>query len=97
MKTIVNDFSYRGEHFSIVFDGKFYMTVNHKLIGADGHPIKELRFNDGLHTSRSMSDCINQTKQDLDIKHYIANGMTKAESFAKVLNLPIELAQELFA
>lgn len=96
MKTLVKDFSYRGEHYSIVYDGKFYMTVNHKFIGDDGRLVKELKFSDGLHPADSIDQCIEQTKNDLDMKYYTANGMTKAEAFAKIFNIPIEMAEELF-
>lgn len=93
MKVMVNDFSYRGEHFTIVYDGKFYMTVNHKFIGADGRITKELKYNDGLHTSDSVAKCIEATKNDLDMVYYESQGMTRAEAFAKIFNLPIEVAE----
>lgn len=96
MKTMVNDFSYRGEHFTIVYDGKFYMTVNHKFIDADGRITKELNFTDGLHTSNSVAQCIEQTKNDLDIKYYEAQGMSKAEAFSTVMGVPLEIAEKLF-
>lgn len=95
MKTVVRDFSYRGEHFSIVYDGKFYMTVNHKLIDADGHPIRTLIFTD-LHPGKTLEETMRLTRQDLDLKHYEATGMSKAEAFAKVMEIPLEIAQELF-
>lgn len=96
MKTMVKDFSYRGEHFSIVFDGKLYMTVNHKFIGDDGRLVKELHYTDGLHTSDSLDDCIKTTKQDLDIEHYMAGGKSKAEAFSIVYDMPMELAERIF-
>lgn len=96
MKTLVKDFCYRGEHFSIVDDGKFIMTVNHKFIGADGRLTKQLTFADGLHTSNSIDEAIRATKEDLDIKHYINKGFTKAEAFAKVMNVPMEVAKMIF-
>ena len=96
MKTMVKDFSYRGQHYSIVYDGKFYMTVNHKFIGRDGKLVKELRFNDGLHPADSIDTCINLTRQDLDIQHYESHGMSKAEAFARVMNIPLDIANMIY-
>lgn len=95
MKTITKDFSYRGQHFAIVYDGKFYMTVNHKYIDGNGCLTKELHFND-LHTSNTMEQLITYTKNALDMDYYEAQGMTKAEAFAKVMNVPLEIAQMIF-
>lgn len=95
MKTLVKDFSYRGRHYSIVTDGKFFMTVEHKFISDDGHLTKELHFHD-LHTSKSMEELIKVTKQDLDIEYYLSIGMTKAEAFAKVMDIPLKIAMEIF-
>lgn len=96
MKTLVRNFSYRGEHYSIVKDEKFYMTVNHKFIGDDGRLTKELHYNDGLHPAETLDGCIKETKDDLDLKYYLSIGMSKAEAFARVCDIPLELAQELF-
>ena len=96
MKTVTKDFSYRGEHFSIVFDGRFYMTVNHKLIGDDGHPVRTLNYCDGLHPADSVSECIKLTKQDLDLEYLMSIGKSRAEAFAEVLDIPLEMAQQLF-
>lgn len=96
MRTLVKDFFYRGEHFSIVDDGKFFMTVNHKFIGNDGRLVKQLTFADGLHPSRSVDEAIQRTKEDLDMKHYIDEGFTKAEAFAKVMNVPMEVAKMIY-
>ena len=71
--TVTKDFSYRGQHYSIVFDGKFYMTVNHKFIGDE------------------------LTKNDLDMRYYESQGMSRAEAFAKVFNVPIEIAKMVYA
>lgn len=96
MKTMVKDFSYRGQHYSIVFDGKYYMTVNHKFIGDDGRLVKQLTYSDGLHTSDTIERCINLTKEDLDIQYYEAQGMSKAEAFSKVMSVPIEIAKMIY-
>lgn len=96
MMTMVKDFSYRKQHYSIVFDGRFYMTVNHKFIGEDGRLIKKLTFSDGLHTANSINECIQLTRQDLDIQHYEAQGMSKAEAFSKTMNVPIEIAEMIY-
>ena len=96
MMTMVKDFSYRGQHYSIVYDGKFYMTINHKFIGDDGRLVKQLTYSDGLHPEYSITKCINRTKEDLDFQYYVAQGMSKAEAFSKVMNVPLENAKMVF-
>lgn len=96
MMTMIKDFSYRGQHYSIVYDGKFYMTVNHKFIGDDGRLVKQLTYSDGLHTSNSIEECIRLTKDDLDIRCCEAQGMSKAEAFSKVMSVPLEIAKMIY-
>ena len=93
MKTICKDFTYRNEHYSIVHDGRFYMTVNHKYVKEDGTLTHELHYWDGLHPGDTMAECIQRTTEDLDIKYYISQGMSKAEAMSKVLNIPMEIAE----
>ena len=98
MRTICKDFSYRDRHYSIVYDGKHYMTVDHKFIGADGRLTKELRYNDGLHTSEDLDQCIRVTKNELDVLYYESQGMTRAQAFVKVFpEISIEIAEKLFS
>ena len=59
MKTIVKDFSYRGNHYVIVNDGKYYMTVDRKYVDDNGNTIKVLTYTDGLHTNETLEGCIN--------------------------------------
>lgn len=96
MMTMVKDFSYRGQHYCIVYDEKFYMTVNHKFIGDDGRLVKQLTYSDGLHPEDSIEKCINRTKEDLDFQYYVAQGMSKAEAFSKVMNVPIDIAKMIY-
>lgn len=95
--TVTKDFAYRGEHYTIVFDGKFYMTVNHKFIGDGGRLTKELGFTDGLHTNKSLEGCIKTVREDLDMKYYISHGMSKAEAFVKIFpEVDIETAKMIY-
>ena len=87
MKTVTRDFYYRGEHFTIVYDGKYYMTVNHKLIGDDGHPIRTLTWADGLCPGATIQDTIEQCRNRLDVAYYMSQGMSRADAIAKALNL----------
>lgn len=96
MNTVCKDFSYRGEHYSIVFDGKFYMTVNHKFIGDDGRLVRTLNYSDGLHPGSTIEECITHTKEDLDIQYLMSNGMSKAEAFSKVTKIPLAMAEQWF-
>lgn len=93
MKTITNDFCYRDEHFVIVYDGKFYMTVNHKLIGADGHPIRTLTWADGLCPGSTLQETIELCRNRLDVDYYMSQGMSRADAIAKVLNLDPAILQ----
>lgn len=95
-KVITRDFSYREKHYCIVFDGKYYMTVDRKFIDGNGRTNKVLTFSDGLHTSLTLQGCIDDTKRDLDMEYYIAQGMSKAEAFAKIFGLDVELTAQLF-
>ena len=87
MKTVVKDFTYRGRHYVIVNDGKYYMTVERTHIGEDGRLTKELHYGDGLHTNETLDGCIADTKADLDVKHYISEGMSKGEAYCKAFNI----------
>lgn len=42
LQVLCKDFFYRGQHYYIVFNGKYVMSVKHELVGSDGHPVKEL-------------------------------------------------------
>lgn len=96
MYTRIKDFTYREEHYTVVFDGRYYMTINHKYIGDNGKLLKKLDYRDGLHTADSLQECVSSTIDDLDIKHLIAKGLSKAEAFALVMNIPLETARHLF-
>ncbi len=96
MKTITKDFCYRGQHFTIVYDGKFYMTVNHNFIDENGCLTRELTFKE-LHPDKTVSGCIEYTKIDLDIDYYLSQGMSKAEAFSIVMNVPLEKAKVAFS
>ena len=87
MRTVVKDFSYRGRHYTIVNDGKFFMAVEDKFLDKDGKTIKPLNYTDGLHTNHTLDGCIADTKVDLDIKHYVAEGMTTGEAYCKAFNI----------
>lgn len=98
MKTIVQNFNYRDKAYVIVNDGTFYMTVEDKYIDGAGHITKELHYNDGLHTARTLAECIKDTENDLDIQYHKANGMTEAEAMATVFNCwdQIDMLREVF-
>ncbi len=97
--TIVRNFTYRNQSYTIVKDGKFYMTINQQFIDADGRITKELHYNDGLHTNETLEGCIRDTKNDLDMKYYMANGKSQAEAFAIVFDMMdrLEDLKELFS
>ena len=86
MKTIVQNFNYRDKNYTIVNDGTFYMTVENKFIDKQGRINKELHYHDGLHTAKTLAECIKDTQNDLDMQYHKANGMTEAEAFAEVFD-----------
>lgn len=96
MTIITNDFSYRGQHFTIVYDGKYYMSVNHKFIDRDGRLKRSLGFADGIHPADTVENCIKLCKNSLDIDYYVSQGMSRAEAVAKVFNLPPEVIAPVF-
>lgn len=87
MKTIVKNFNYRNRNYTIVKDNDFYMTVEDKYIDKQGRITKELHYNDGLHTNKTLDGCIEDTQRDLDIEYYKAQGMTTGEAYCKVWNI----------
>lgn len=93
MKTIIKDFTYRDEHYSIVWNGRFYVTINHRFINDNGTLTQELRYEDGLHPGKTIAECVERTKEDLDVKYYISCGISKAEAMSKVLDIPMEIVE----
>ena len=93
---INNDFSYRGQHFSIVYDGKYYMTVNHKFIGEDGRLKRSLCFADGIHPAETVAATVKFCTNSLDIDYYVSQGMDRTEAIAKVMNIPLEVLKPVF-
>ena len=95
---MVNDYCYRENHYSIVYDGRFYMTVNHKFIGDDGCLTRELTFKDGLHPGDTIADCIERTRQDLDMDYYVNKlGLSKPEALSRVMDWPLDMCIEIYA
>ena len=93
MKTMVNDYCYRENHYSIVYDGKFYMSVHHDLIDENGRTIRELNFKD-LHPGKTIAECLDFLKNDIDMEYYTKKcGMSRSEAYAKVFSIPLETAE----
>ena len=87
MKTVVKSFNYRDMEYVIVYNGKYYMTVAKEFIDENGNTNKALTYVDGLHTNETLEGCIADTKADLDIKHYMSQGMSMGEAYCKVFNI----------
>lgn len=93
LNTIINDFSCRGRHFTIVHDGIYYLAIENKYI-TNGRLNKKLN---GLEMSASdtLEQCVEQTKNKCDMKYYTDNGMTPGEAMVKIFGIPAEFAEEI--
>ena len=93
MKTtmIIENFNYRNRRFTIVLNDGFYCAIEDKYI-TDG--VMNTTLN-GLQmcANRKLDGCLNDVKRKVDMEHYEAQGMTKAEAFCKVFNLPNMIEQ----
>ena len=93
MKIIIKNYHYRDNDYVVIYDGEFYMTIDRRFIDEHGNTTKELYYNDGLHTHETLAGCIEATKHDLDMKHYMNNGMSEAVAFCTVFDCMEELEE----
>ena len=97
MTTIIKTFTARNRNFTIVKDEQgFYLAIEDKYI-TDGKTNTALN---GLQMSASkdLNQCLQMCNNKVDTDYYLSQGMTKAEAFAKVFNLPLTPeVEKLFA
>lgn len=88
---IVTTFNYRGHKYTIAHDGKFYLAIEDKYItnGKMNTTLNGLQMN----ASDTLNQCLTGIKNRLDMEHYEAQGMSKAEAFCKVFNMPNMVGQ----
>ena len=80
MKIIVKDYSIRGRHFTIVRnDNGMYCAVEDKFI-KNGKTTQVLYANN-LHPGATLEDCLNYTKDAVEVDYLVEQGMSRAEAF----------------
>ena len=93
MNTIIKTFTTRNRNFTIVKDNEgFYLAIEDKYI-TDGKTNTTLN---GLQmfASKDINQCIKMCKNQVETDYYLSQGMTRAEAFAKVFNVPLTPALE---
>ena len=91
MKIIVKNYSYRGRNFTIIHDQGFYMAIEDKYLDENGCT-KQILHGSQLFPAREAEDCMKLVNDRCDIDFYVASGMSKEEAFAKVFDIPFEMA-----
>lgn len=95
MKVIVKNYTYRGRNFTIVKDQGFYMAIEDKYLDENGC-LNQRLCGRQLYPAREVKQCMKYVNDECDIAYHMANGMTKEEAYATVLNIPVEMAAALF-
>lgn len=88
MKTIINTYTVRERNFTIVFDNEYYLAIEDCYIDENGRLNQKLN---GLtaHASETLDACLESVREQVEIAYLMENGMTKAEAFCTVLEIPI--------
>ena len=82
----ITELNYRNRNFTIVLEDGWYMAIEDKYI-TNG------RLNTALngfqmHADKKRANCIEMTKNAIDMDYYQSLGMSKADAFIKVMKLP---------
>lgn len=96
--TIVKNFIIRNRHFTIVknADG-FYLAIEDKYI-TDGK-INTTLNGAQMHASKDLNQCLEDTKNAVEIDWLVSQGHSKAEAFAIHFNMldQLEIIKKAFA
>lgn len=86
--TIIETFSARNRHFTIVKDEQgFYNAIEDKYIDKDGKLTKTL-YGYQTFANKDLNKCLQTTKNQIEIDYLIdEQGFSKAEAFGTVFNL----------
>lgn len=84
--TIVKNLIIRGRHFTIVKNGDgFYLAIEDKYI-TDGK-INQTLNGMQMHASKELNQCIEDTKNSVEIDWLVSQGHSMAEAFAIHFNM----------
>lgn len=88
----------RDKRFEIVLEEKSNMwcSVEHKYIDEDGRLNTKLN-GFQMNASKSMNDCIDITRKNVEIEYLEGEGFSKAEAISRVYGFPVEIAEKLLA
>lgn len=97
VEIVDKNFYVRGRNFVIVrnCDG-FYCAIEDKYI-TDGK-INTSLSGQQLHASRSVAECLEDTRHAVEMDYYMEHGLTKAEAFCKIFDCfdKLEIIKALF-
>ena len=97
MKTVIKNFSVRNKTFRIVRneDG-FYCAIDTDYIDENGCLTKGLNGFE-MNASRDLNQCLNCTRDKIEINYLISTGMDKATAFATYWKLDIDAVKKAFS
>ena len=95
MKTIIDTYQLREHTFTIVLQDDRYCAIDHKHLDERGRLTRNLN---GLqmHASTELGQCLQQAKDAVDMEWHMASGLSRADAFAAVMNVPVPAAEQLF-
>lgn len=95
MLNIIKKLEAHNRKFVIVKHEGMYCAIEDKYI-TDGKINQQLN---GLQmkASDNVDDCIQNTLNSVEIDWLVSEGMTKAQAFASVMGIPVEVAEMVFA
>ena len=97
VKVVVRNYVVRNRNFVVVqYDDGWYGAIEDKYIDANGKLTKQLN---GLqvHHNENLNDCLEMTRNTVEMDYLIANGKTWGEAICIIHNLPMEKAKALDA
>ena len=91
----ITTFAKYDRRFTIVEFENWYCAIEDVDIDENGRLKKDMN---GLqmNAQQTLDGCIRLLEKTLDMDEYEKQGMTEAEAFAKVNDIPLEAAKELF-
>lgn len=92
---VIKTLAVRNRNFTVIYKDNFYMAIEDKYI-TDGKMNTTLN---GLqaYASKELNICINSVTKAVEMDYLMENGMSRAEAFCKVINIPLtEQLREYF-
>lgn len=88
LETVTKAFIYRGSVHLLAYSPELreYVAINRALIGPDGHLLRQLNGMQ-MHMNPTLQETIQSVKDEVDIEHYMAQGLTKAQAICRVMQI----------